>query len=244
MKNILIKIGGNAASQLTPAFFETIKHWQKNNYNITIVHGGGDSISSLMTQLNEPVVKIDGIRQTTPAGLAITKMALLGQVQPDLVEAFRHHGLSDIGLNAGSNQLLTGHYINQEVFGLVGQIDQVNSQLIQSLWQQNLIPIIAPLAITNQGQWLNVNADSAATAVAKFLKSDELYLLTDVSGIEVHGNILQQLTPQRAIELQTESVIHGGMLPKVNSAFSAVKNGVNAVHITNTIASHGTTISM
>ena len=107
-KKIVIKIGGTAATQLTPAFFETIKNWQKQHAKIVIVHGGGNHISSLMAQLNEPIQKINGIRFTTQNGINITKMALLGQVQPALIEAFRQNAVSAIGLNAGSNQLLTG----------------------------------------------------------------------------------------------------------------------------------------
>jgi len=111
-KKIVIKIGGTAATQLTPAFFETIKNWQKQNTNIVIVHGGGDHISALMAQFNEPVQKINGIRFTTQNGINITKMALLGQVQPALVEAFRQNAVPAIGLNAGSDQLLTGHLLS------------------------------------------------------------------------------------------------------------------------------------
>ena len=122
-------------------------------------------------------------------------MALLGQVQPALIEAFRQNAVSAIGLNAGSNQLLTGHVLDQDVYGYVGAIHQVNTQLIHNIWQQHLVPIIAPLAISTDGQWLNVNADHAATAIAKYLQADELYLLTDVSGVKVSCNILLELTP-------------------------------------------------
>lgn len=194
----IIKIGGNAAQQLTPTFFETIKHWQKQHIQVAIVHGGGDQISHLMTQFNEPVQKFNGIRVTTAQGLHITQMALLGQVQPALTEAFRQHGIAAIGLNAGSNQLLTGHVLDQALYGYVGVIHQVNTQLIQQLWQQNLIPIIAPLAMTNDGQWLNVNADHAATAIAKQLHADALYLLTDVAGGESQWLLITSTYPKNS----------------------------------------------
>jgi len=243
-KKIVIKIGGTAATQLTPAFFETIKSWQKQHAQIVIVHGGGNHISSLMAQLNEPIQKINGIRFTTQNGINITKMALLGQVQPALIEAFRQNAVSAIGLNAGSNQLLTGHVLDQDVYGYVGAIHQVNTQLIHNMWQQHLVPIIAPLAISNDGQWLNVNADHAATAIAKYLQADELYLLTDVSGVKVSGNILQELTPEKALELQTSNIITGGMIPKINSALDAVQRGVHNVHITNTVTHPGTIVTL
>ncbi|GMA69935.1 acetylglutamate kinase [Leuconostoc litchii] len=244
MKKIVIKIGGNAATQLTPAFFDTIKYWQKQHYNIVLVHGGGDTISELMSQLNEPVQKINGIRFTTQKGISITKMALLGQVQPALLETCRANGLPVIGLNAESNQLMTGHTIDQDTFGYVGTIHQVNTKLIHSIWQQNLIPIIAPMAITNQGQWLNVNADHAATSIAKYLKADELYLLTDVSGVQIKGNILQKLTSKTMADLQEKQMITGGMIPKVNSALLAARHGVGAVHITNTVTQPGTIVTI
>ncbi|MGO3522393.1 MAG: acetylglutamate kinase [Leuconostoc mesenteroides] len=244
MKKIVIKIGGNAATQLTPAFFDTIKFWQKQHYKIAIVHGGGDTISALMSQLNEPVQKINGIRFTTQNGINITKMALLAQVQPALLEACRVNGLSVIGLNAASDQLLTGHTIDQDTFGYVGNIHQVNTKLIHNLWEKNLIPIIAPRAITNSGQWLNVNADHAATALAKYLKADELYLLTDVSGVKIKGNVLQNLTSKTMEELQKKQMITGGMIPKVNSALFAARHGVRAVHITNTVTHPGTIVTI
>ncbi|ADG40720.1 acetylglutamate kinase [Leuconostoc sp. C2] len=243
-KKIVIKIGGTAATQLSPAFFETIKIWQKQDAKIIIVHGGGNHISSLMAQLNEPVQKVNGIRFTTQKGIEITKMALLGQVQPDLVETFRLNSVAAIGLNAGSNQLLTGHMLDQDVYGYVGAIHQVNSQLIQNMWQQNLVPIIAPLAMSNDGQWLNVNADHAATAIAKYMQADELYLLTDVSGVKVSGNMLHKITPQKALELQESHVITGGMVPKISSAIHAVERGVHNVHITNTVTHPGTIITL
>lgn len=243
-KKIVIKIGGTAATQLTPAFFETIKNWQKQNTNIVIVHGGGDHISALMAQFNEPVQKINGIRFTTQNGINITKMALLGQVQPALVEAFRQNAVPAIGLNAGSDQLLTGHVLDQDTYGYVGAIHQVNTQLMKNMWQNNLVPIIAPLAITNEGQWLNVNADHAATAIAKYIQADELYLLTDVSGVKVSGNILQELTPQKALELKSSNIITGGMIPKINSALDAVHRGVPNVHITNTVTHPGTVVTL
>lgn len=244
VKKIIIKIGGATTSQLTPAFFKTIQHWQKQNVQVAIVHGGGNYISQLMTQLNEPVQKTNGIRFTSQKGINITKMALLGHVQPNLVECFRQHGIASIGLNAGSNQLLTGHLLDQDVYGYVGQIHQVNTQLIHTIWQQKLIPVIAPLAIANDGQWLNVNADHAATAIAKYLKADELYLLTDVSGVKVSGNLLQRLNTQEATALQNDQVITGGMIPKINSALNAVQSGVANVHITNTVTSPGTIVTL
>lgn len=240
----IIKIGGNAAQQLTPKFFETIKHWQKQHIQVAIVHGGGDQISHLMTQFNEPVQKLNGIRVTTAQGLHLTQLALLGQVQPALTEAFRQHGLAAIGLNAGSNQLLTGHVLDQARYGYVGVIHQVNIQLIQQLWQQNLMPIIAPLAMTNDGQWLNVNADHAATAIAKQLHADALYLLTDVAGVKVSGCLLQALTPKTAQQLTADHLVTGGMIPKINSALNAVKRGVHHVHITNTVSQPGTVVTL
>lgn len=243
-KKIIIKIGGSAAEQLTPAFFDTIKYWQTQDTQIAIVHGGGDRISQLMSQLHEPIEKINGIRLTTQTGINITKMALLGQVQPALIEACRQQGIATIGLNAGNNQLLTGHLLDSGTYGYVGAIHQVNTQLIHQLWQQKMIPIIAPLAITNDGQWLNVNADHAATAIAKYLKADELYLLTDVSGVAVSGNILQELTPGKAKQLQDNHIITGGMIPKINSALHAVKRGVHNVHITDTVTHPGTIVTL
>ncbi|MCO6184148.1 acetylglutamate kinase [Leuconostoc fallax] len=243
MHTIVIKIGGNAATQLTPTFFETIKQWQQQGKYVVIVHGGGTMISNLMAQFNEPVIKKDGIRVTNSTSIELTKMALIGQVQPQILDQLRQNNLNAIGLNAGSAQLLTGSFLNQSCYGLVGKIDQVNVKIIKTELHNGYIPVISPLAITNDGQWLNVNADQAATAIAKHLRADHLYLLTDVSGIKVAGNILHHITPTLAQELEMQSIITGGMIPKVNNALTAVAQGVTTVHITDHVNTHGTLVT-
>lgn len=146
-KLIVIKIGGQAISQLSAAFFEQIAHWYQQHYQILIVHGGGPMINRLMTQCAVPVHKVNGLRVTDAATLSLTKLALLGDAQPALLAQLTQHQLPVLGLNAADNQLLTGELIDYQQLGYVGRLTSVNRvQLIQLLMQH--IGVLAPLALT------------------------------------------------------------------------------------------------
>lgn len=243
MGKIVVKIGGVASDNLTKEFFKQIKSWQACGHEIIIVHGGGYYITEMMERLNIPVTIKEGLRVTTEQALKVTQMVLIGQVQPSITTLFQQQGFATIGLNASCDGLIQGSVINQEKLGYVGEIDSVNSAPIESVLHKNYIPIVAPLGMTSTGQWLNVNADTAACKIAEELGAEALYLLTDVPGVKDAEEWLEKLTIPEVEQLKAKKVITGGMIPKLGSAITALENGVTEVHITDCIEQSGTVIT-
>ncbi len=242
METIVIKIGGVASDNLTPSFFQVVSHWQAAGKKIVIVHGGGHYISEMMEKMALPVTIKDGLRITDPQTLEVTRMVLLGQVQPMITTRFQKAGLQAVGLNAGCDQLITGTVIDEAQLGFVGQVTQINTSFLQLLTQKQHIPIIAPLGITESGQWLNINADEVACQVAASLQAEKLFLLTDVPGIKKENKWLEKIGLSEMTTLIEDNVVTGGMLPKVLSAQKALRAGVSSVCITNQINHVGTEI--
>lgn len=243
MGKIVVKIGGVASDNLTQSFFQQIEEWQTAGHEIIVVHGGGYYITEMMERLNIPVTIKEGLRVTTEQALKITQMVLIGQVQPTITTLFQQQGFATIGLNASSDNMIQGKFIDQEKLGYVGEITEVNPAAIEGVLYRNYIPIIAPLGMTNSGQWLNVNADDTACKIAEEVGAEALYLLTDVPGVKQAGEWLEKLSIAEVEELKNEEVITGGMIPKINSAINALENGVSEVHITNCIEKAGTVIT-
>lgn len=241
-KTIVIKMGGVASGNLSASFFSKIREWQSLDYRVVIVHGGGIYINQLMEALKIPIVVKNGLRVTTSEGLDATKMALIGKVQPEVTAHFKKEGINTVGLNAACSNLLVGEYVDKENYGHVGYLTNVNIDLLNDMLDKGYVPVVAPLGMTEDGQWLNVNGDSAACEVAAELEADKLYMLTDVPGIKAHGKWLEDMSEMDVHELKEEKIITGGMLPKVESGLYAINHGVNSVHITNCITCEGTAI--
>nr|WP_211089492.1 acetylglutamate kinase [Secundilactobacillus angelensis] len=240
---IIVKIGGNAISKLNSDFFEQLRQWRQAGKKVLLIHGGGPQISKLSAQLNVPTHKENGIRVTDQETLALTKMVLLGNTQPALLLRLAQEGLAAIGLNASDQQLLTGTYVDQAAYGAVGSITGVN-ELALSKILNGQVGVLAPLALTRDGKWLNVNADTAAADVARLLKASQLYLLTDVPGVLKDGKVISAMIPQDLPQLIEDKVITDGMQPKLSAAVRAVHAGVQAVRITDQLTHPGTTLKM
>ncbi|MGX6978344.1 acetylglutamate kinase [Vagococcus elongatus] len=240
--SIVVKLGGVAGKNLTKQFFEKIHFWKNQGKQVVVVHGGGNDVSRMMQKLNIQVKIVNGLRVTSKEALDVTKMVLIGQVQPNITNQFLEQGLPVVGLNAADQHCLIGDYVDQAVYGNVGSVTQVNVPFFETLLKDDIIPIIAPLALTEFNQWLNVNADDTACKIAESLKAESLYLLTDVPGIKVADDWIDNLSLEEAADLK-HGVLTGGMIPKVEHAVSAVQKGVRNVHITDCIHETGTTIS-
>lgn len=241
-ETIVVKMGGVAADNLTESFFSQIRFWRAQGKHVVIVHGGGHYISEMMKTLNIPVEKKDGLRVTNQQTLDITRMVLLGQVQPMITTTFQQAGIPSVGLNAGCDQLVSGAVIDQQKLGYVGKVTDINTELISVLMKKNHVPVIAPLGITEDGQWLNINADEVACKVATSLKAEQLFLLTDVPGIRKEKHWLKQVSVDELETLKQEKVITGGMLPKLESAKAALLDGVGMVHISDAVEHVGTQV--
>ena len=173
--------------------------------------------------------------------LNVTKMALIGLVQPLILQQLSAHGLPALGLNAATNGLLLGDYLDKAKFAAVGQIQAVNQAFLQNILP-HFIGVLAPLAMTAQGDWLNVNGDTAAANIATLLGAERLYLLTDVEGVLKQGKLIKTLTHSEATELIEQGIITQGMQPKIAAAFSAKQGGVAQVQICGQLSVAGTQI--
>ncbi|MFT9098286.1 acetylglutamate kinase [Liquorilactobacillus sp.] len=238
---IVIKIGGNSIATLTSSFFAQIHQWMLANKRILIIHGGGSKISELSDKLKIPVKKVDGMRVTDSATLELTQMVLLGQTQPQLLMKLTKAGIPALGLNAADESILNGSFLNKEKYGLVGKINKINDKLLSEVLEKH-VAVLAPMALTDEQQWLNVNADTAASRIAGLLKAEKLYLMTDVPGVLHEGEVVRSLSPSTAAKLQEQKIITLGMQPKIKAAFSALNLGVPSVQITNQLTTLGTTI--
>ena len=239
---IVIKVGGNALDKLSIEFFEQLHVWQAEGKKVLLIHGGGPMVSKLCQQLDIPVVKKNGVRVTDEKTLALTKLVLLGQIQPLLLQKLSAHHLAVNGLNAAMNNMLEGEYLDEKGYGQVGVITAVNQAMLTSILSEK-IGVLAPLALTKDGKWLNVNADEAAATVASLLGAQALYLITDVAGVLDKGKIIRRLNRKNATDLTAKKVITKGMQPKIKAAFKACSAGVKKISITNKLQVPGTIIT-
>lgn len=239
---IVVKLGGGASESLDQAFFNQIRKWREENKKIVIIHGGGHAISQMMEHLGIPVQMKKGRRITSKETLDVSKMVLIGQVQPEISTKFQKENIPLIGLNASNAHLLEAVPTDDAELGFVGEISRVNTHFLQEILTLNAVLLIAPLGLDSNHNWWNVNADVAASAVASALNADTFYLLTDVPGVKKEGTLLKAITPFQIQDLIEKGDVFGGMIPKLKSAVGASQNGVKKVYISKQIGVVGTEI--
>ncbi|WP_018921525.1 acetylglutamate kinase [Salsuginibacillus kocurii] len=230
---VVIKCGGSTIESLTDTFFERVVNLKKSGKYPVLVHGGGPAINNMLEALNVEPYFVDGLRQTDAKVLDIAEMVLCGKVQRQLVSKFEQCGAKTIGLSGTDAQLIVAEQVNDERLGLVGQPKEVNTTFIHSLLEQDYIPCIAPIASNGAGERLNVNADSAAAAVADALQAEEMLFITDVDGILKGNQVLEYVTVDEIDQLITNETIYGGMIPKVKAAVQCLEGSIQKVTITN-----------
>ena len=238
MKYLVIKCGGSVLDQVPKSFFQNIvqlkeaKEWQP-----IVVHGGGPMISSLLTQLEIDTRFVDGLRVTTEEVLNVVEMVLSGYVNKQIVRNLQKAGGAAFGMSGVDGGLLLAKPVrNSERLGLVGEITKVHAALIEDIVNQGLIPVISPLGVDERGQHYNINADMAASAIAKAMQA-QLCMISDIPGIYTEQNgkkhLLKQATNIEVEELINKGIIHGGMVPKVKAAIDGLAANVPEVVIIN-----------
>src|SRR5690625_4384838 len=198
-----------------------------------IVHGGGPAINMFLEKLAITSEFIDGLRKTTSEVLEAAEMVLCGKVNTNLVKMIQKLGGQSIGLTGCDNELLQVKAIDEERLGYVGEPTSVNSELLQSILKEGLIPVIAPIGMNEEGTHYNVNADSAAGAIAKAMEAEQLIFVTDVDGILKDGKCLKEVTEKEINEYIADGTIYGGMIPKVKAALSSFTHSLQSVRIIN-----------
>ena len=190
---IVIKIGGVASKQLTPEILAKLSEWQQAGQKIVIVHGGGFAINQLMEVHHIPIHKVNGLRVTGQSDMALIKEALVDIVGKNLAGELTTAGLPAYQLVDELSDLVHADFLNQEVYGFVGEVSHITNQTLVALLAQSKIPLIPSLGYSEQGDLLNINADCLARAVAISLGVKKLILMTDVKGVLENGQVLNHL---------------------------------------------------
>ncbi len=238
-KTIVIKYGGSAMTDalLKEKTIEDIVLMKLVGMKPVIVHGGGPAINSMLKKTGVNSSFHNGLRITDGETMEITEMVLSGKVNKEIVGLFQQHGINAAGISGkDGNTLVAGKLrIDGTDIGLVGEVYDVNTELLTVLMDNNFIPVIAPVSSDKDGKTLNINADNAASAIASGLEAEKLIYLTDTPGImrdlEDSTSLISTLDVKQAAELIKEGIISRGMIPKVEYSSEAVRNGVKSVHI-------------
>jgi len=243
-KTIIVKFGGNAmvCDELKQQFARDIVLMKAVGMNPVVVHGGGPQIGSLLERLNIESKFVDGYRVTDRETMDVVEMVLGANVNKEIVNLIHQAGGRAIGLTGKDGELIkakplreqTDLHMTSEIIdiGLVGKVDSINTDVISMLLDSDFIPVIAPIGVGKNGESFNINADLVAGKLAEVLTAEKLMLLTNVSGIQnSSGEVLTSITTKEVDELIENGTIYGGMLPKIDSALEAVKNGVKSAHI-------------
>ncbi len=225
-ETVVLKCGGSSVDDLSDAFFSNIKKIQDDGYKIVIVHGGGPAIKSILEKLEIETEFVDGLRYTNESVIDVVEMVLSGKVNSSLTRRVNESNLRAVGLAGTDDHLLTAEAIDLDKYGLVGEVKDVNVDLINDLTDQGIVPVISPLALSQDGKRLNVNADSAAGAIAKALAASQLVFVTDVPGILKRGELLETVSEAEINDLIQEGTIYDGMIPKVKAALNGLTKDI------------------
>jgi acetylglutamate kinase len=230
---IVIKLGGHAmiSDEALETFARDVVLMRQVGINPVIVHGGGPMINSMLDKLNIESEFIDGKRVTDSETMNIVEMVLSGNVNKKIVQAINNQDGRAVGLSGKDAKLIICEQEKPEL-GLVGSPTDVNPEVIFTLFENDMIPVIAPLGAGNNGETLNINGDTVSGAIAAALKADRLLLLTDVTGVQdENGSIITELDSTQIKNWINEGIISGGMIPKTETALLALEGGVRGVVI-------------
>ena len=230
---VVIKFGGHAMStdEAMDSFARDVVLMQQVGVNPVIVHGGGPMINAMLDKLDIQSEFVNGKRVTDEATMEVVEMVLSGRVNKRIVQAINAQGGRAVGLSGKDAYLMICDEADPEL-GLVGQPAEIDTGILSTLFNDDMIPVIAPLGAGRNGETFNVNGDTAAGAIAAALGADRLLLLTDVAGVKnKDGEVLTEMSPDQIAELTKDGTIAGGMIPKTETALEAIKGGVRAVVI-------------
>jgi len=246
-KIFVIKLGGSVIknSKAKEAFIKDTVLLKYTGINPIVVHGGGTEISELMNRLGMKIEFKNGYRVTDEKTMEIVEMILVGKINKDIVLNLNLNGGKSIGLSGKDGNLF---YSEKETkfgdIGSVGKIKKVNIDLINKILEDDYIPVVAPIGFDRNGVTYNINADIAASEIAKALKAEKLILMTDVDGVFKGKKLIPSITVKEAYELIENGIVSGGMVPKLQCAISAIENSVKAVHIINANVEHSLLIEI
>ncbi len=242
----VIKFGGNAmgSPELTKSFSQNIVLMKQVGINPIIVHGGGPQIGTMLSRLNIQTNFVDGLRVTDKNTVEIVEMVLSGKINKELVESLNNAGGTAVGISGKDSKLIVAQRHTKKNYksdsrienildlGYVGEPKFINPYILNIFEKSDIIPVIAPIGVGEDGETYNINADTVAGAIASSINARKLIILTDVKGVlDDNGNLIAQLNIDLAKKLMKENTISEGMIPKIETCLSALDNGTEAVHI-------------
>ena len=249
-KKVLIKYGGHAMID-SDAMSSTARDTVLLKYvgmKPMVVHGGGPEISRSMNKLGKKPKFIGGLRITDQETMDIVKMVLVGKINTDIVSNICLHGGKGVGISGKDNHLIKARKRAPQVIvdsttgeestvdlGLVGEIENVNPEIIDMLTENDYIPIVSPIGVDEKANTLNLNADTVAGDIAAKVNAEKLIVLTDVPGILEDPNdpetLIKRVKVDEIMELIDNGIVKDGMIPKVSTCLNAIDNGVKSAHI-------------
>jgi len=238
-KIVVVKYGGSAmeSPELKDLVIQDIVLMKLVGMRPVIVHGGGKAISEMMKRLGKSTSFVDGLRVTDAETAEIAEMVLSGNINKQIVQAIQNHGMQAVGINGKDANTFIAEkaLVGGRDVGFVGTITTTNPALVNSLLDNEFIPVIAPIGTDALGNTYNINADYAASAIAGALQAQKLVFLTDVEGIlkdiDNPDSIIRRLSAAEAEKYIEEGIISGGMIPKTRCCIDGIQKGVDSVHI-------------
>lgn len=245
-KTFVVKYGGHAMGdpELAKLFARDIVLFKQVGINLIVVHGGGPQIGQMLERLRIKSSFVDGLRVTDAATVEVVEMVLSGSINKQVAAAINEAGGTAIGLSGKDGNLIEARKLTRKTrdpdsniekvvdLGFVGDPVQVNAKVLTEMSKSNIIPVIAPLGIGAKGETFNINADTAAGAVAAAMDAERLLMLTDVPGVlDKKGALIPEMTATQVRARIRDKTISGGMIPKVETCLDAVKGGVEAAVI-------------
>lgn len=245
-RTIVVKYGGNAMTDdaLKASFARDIVLMQTVGMKPIVVHGGGPQIGDLLARLNIESKFIDGMRVTSEETMDVVEMVLGGLVNKDIVSLLNQSGGRAMGVTGKDGRFIRASKLTIERagpeleapeiidIGHVGQVESIDTRVLTMLTENDVIPVVAPIGVGNNGESYNINADLVAGKLAEVLNAEKLMLLTNTEGVlDQDGQVVTGLVAEEVKALIDNGTISGGMLPKVGCALSAVNAGVNSAHI-------------
>ena len=258
-KAVVVKYGGHAmgVASLSAAFARDIVLMRQVGINVIVVHGGGPQIGAMLDRVGVESEFIDGLRVTTSEAVDVVEMVLSGQVNKSIVAQIASEGGRAVGLSGKDGGLLRVKKLTRTKrdpdsniekvidLGFVGEPEEVDPYILEAMSEKSIIPVVAPIGWDAEGNTYNVNADTAAGAIAGALKASRLLMLTDVAGVlDKSGDLMQELSIDDCKALQEDGTLSGGMIPKVENCIDAVNLGVEGAVIIDGRVPHGVLLEL
>ena len=244
-RTIVVKYGGHAMENgVSEQFAQDIVLMKMTGIDPIIVHGGGPQIGQMLDRLNIPSTFIDGLRVTDAAAIDVVEMVLTGSINKQIVTGINAAGGRALGISGKDGNLVVARKLERMKMdpktlqskpvdlGFVGEPETVNGEVLRTIISSDLIPVVAPVGVGAKGETYNINADTVSGAIAGAMSAARLLLLTDVEGVlDREGKLIPRLTVAEARALIADGTIHGGMIPKIETAIDSVEKGVGAAVI-------------